>query len=431
MPGLGELRGWWLEHYPWLLILAVLLLLPTKTLFNAPVIFMALIALYRLCRDPSAMRRDPQLRVILALFLCIWLPMLWSLPGAVDLARSASTARDFLRFPLAAVFIVQTLRERRNRERLFLGVFITLSAWVIDGMVQFYAGHDLLGYAYNGTELTGIFAPYLRFGLVIATVSPLFFEGLRRYGRGRPWLWLLLVPYIACIFLSGNRTSWMMLSVAVFGYGWFMYRAHGGLRWRRVLVVALAIAAVLGVLTARHPWFQSRIHTTLGLFSGNYQKIDRATSYRLSIWKTALNMIGHNWVNGIGPRGFRSVYKDYAGPHDYWRNRHPPESPTQPHQELLEILVGTGFPGLIGLALFFRILYRRVRDAPSATAARAMPWVIGVVVAMNPLNVHMSFYASYWSTVTWWLILPGVACLGEPLSARAGSDAPPVGGTGR
>ncbi len=110
--------------------------------------------------------------------------MLWLLPGTVDLARSASTARDFLRFPLA-----------------------------------------------------GIFSPYLRFGLAIATLSPLFFEGLRRYGRRSRWL--LLVPYVDCIFLSGNRTSWMMLSVALFGYGLSLYRAYGGIRWYKMLAAAV------------------------------------------------------------------------------------------------------------------------------------------------------------------------------------------------
>ncbi len=424
VPDLATLRAWWFEHYGWLLILSVLLLLPTKTLFNAPMIFMALIALYRLYREPRAIRADPQVRLIVVLFLCIWLPMLWSLPGAVDLARSASTARDFLRFPLAGIFIVQTLRAQRNRDRLFLGVFVTLSIWVLDGMVQFFAGRDLLGYPYNGTQLAGVFSPYLRFGLVIATLSPLFFEGLRRYGRCSRWVWLLLVPYVACIFLSGNRTSWMMLSIALFGYGLFLYRAYGGIRWYKVLAAAVGVLVVLGLLVVKQPWFESRIDTTLGLFSGNYREIDRATSYRLPIWKTAINAFEHNWINGIGPRGFRYVYKDYAGPHDFWRDQNPPESPTHPHQELLEILVGTGFPGPIGLALFFWILYRRMRDAPPEAARRAMPWVIGVVVAMNPLNVHMSFYASYWSTVTWWLILPGVAYLGEAFSARDGPGTP-------
>lgn len=406
------------ENYEWLLILSVLLLLSTKTLFNAPMIFMALITLYRLYRNRRPILTDPAVRFMGVLFLCFWVPMVLSLPGAADLERAASTARDFLRFPLDGIFMIQALRVPRNRERLFLGVFLTLTVWSLDGMLQFFAGRDLLGYPYQGAELTGVFFPYLRFGLVIATVAPLFFEGLRRYGRRRRWLWLLLVPYVACVFLSGNRTSWMMLSVAVLGYGIFLYRAYGGVAWYKVVAAAVGIFVVLGLLAVKQPWFESRVQTTLGLFSGNYQEIDRATSYRLSIWKTAINVFEHHWINGIGPRGFRYVYRDYAGPHDFWQHQNPPEAPTHPHQELLEILAGTGVPGGIGLVLFFWVLARRLRASSPQVATAAMPWVVGTVVAMNPLNVHMSFYASYWSTVAWWLLLLAVAEWG---AAREGA----------
>jgi O-antigen ligase len=168
----------------------------------------------------------------------------------------------------------------------------------------------------------------------------------------------------------------------------------------------------MALLVWQHRPLDKRIDVSMGLFSENWQEINRATAHRLPIWRTAIHMFEHNWINGVGPRGFRYVYAKYAAPNDFYLRdgRH---GQTHPHQFVLEVAADTGVIGLVGFALFWVVLIRfgrRVmRERPDA-----VPWLLSVAVAWFPLNAHMALYASYWSSVAWWLLGAAVAVWRRP-----------------
>jgi O-antigen ligase len=108
-----------------------------------------------------------------------------------------------------------------------------------------------------------------------------------------------------------------------------------------------------------------------------------------------------NPINGIGTRGYRHVYAEYAEADDYWivGGR---RGQNHPHLQLLEIGVETGLIGLIGflcIYLFFvREFFQEARFSMKAL------WVLALLVAWFPLNTHLAFYGSYWSSFAWLLI---------------------------
>jgi O-antigen ligase len=254
-------------------------------------------------------------------------------------------------------------------------------------------------------------------GLVMGTLLPLYYEALRRRMQRRPWIVALVLISWAAILLSENRTSWFMSGLGTLGYGYFLMRIAHRITWPRIIALGIAGALVLGAFATQYAPLRSRIIVTSGLFSGNYKEIDMATSYRLSLWRTALNMYEAHWLNGVGPRGYRYVYEKYAAKDDWWI-RHGSTGQTHPHQTTLEIAAETGSFGLIGYALLWLVLYRYYRRKDIDPGVK--PWAIAMVVAMFPLNVHMAFYASYWGSVYWWLI-----CVGLALSRPA--QGPPLG----
>ncbi|NIP49940.1 MAG: O-antigen ligase family protein [Gammaproteobacteria bacterium] len=144
---------------------------------------------------------------------------------------------------------------------------------------------------------------------------------------------------------------------------------------------------------------QERVDNTMQLFSGEYEKIDQATSHRLPIWKASIAIINDHWVNGIGPRGFRYSYDDYSGENDVWTGR----MPAHPHQMYLEILVETGLIGLFGLLSAIGVFYFYIKRFTKIS--QFFPSILCMIVVIFPFNTHMAFYSSYWSSFLWCLIL--------------------------
>ena len=116
-------------------------------------------------------------------------------------------------------------------------------------------------------------------------------------------------------------------------------------------------------------------------------------------------MFVDNWFVGVGPRGYRYAYANYAVEGDFWLDRNG-VGQTHPHLLLLEVAAETGVLGLIGLMGFYAKLGREL----VARCAQAIPiWLLCAAIAWFPLNAHLAFYGSYWSTLIWLLVPIGLA----------------------
>jgi O-antigen ligase len=136
----------------------------------------------------------------------------------------------------------------------------------------------------------------------------------------------------------------------------------------------------------------------MGLFSGDYETIDIATARRLPLWETAYDIFKSNPINGIGPRGFRYVFHNYAQPDSFWFNDLPQ---THPHLLFLEIMTETGSIGIAGYFLFIFLVLKTLFFTKNNWGR--FPLLLPVLIAILPINAHMAFYGSIWSTMTWWL----------------------------
>lgn len=407
--------GWLRANWDWLLVLGTVPLLATKTLFNVPFAVMAIIGGVRLWRNPRRYASDPAFRLVALLFLCLWIPMLLSLPDAANPRRAASTALVWLRFPLAAVFVLDVLARAEARRRLLAGTALLVLAWSADALMQHLAGRNLLGYPPQGTRISGIFHPKLVLGVVTAAFLFPVLAWLQGDGRGWRglWLWGLAALPVAAVALGGNRAGWIMLLVGGVSYAALQARRLGG---RRLAAGALSGAVLLVAVFAAvssdgRVATGQRLALMTGLLSLDWNRWDQASNGRVGIWATAANVARAHWVNGVGPRGFR---------HEARRHRHPrdritaPEPggpvPTHPHLFLLEVAAETGSFGLLGLLAFWLALGRHLvgRLRAGVTPAEA-GWLAAAIAAAFPLNAHLALYGSYWSTVLWWLLIVGVA----------------------
>ena len=403
------------EYWSSLLILLVIIGFVSKSLYNVPFSLMALLGLYRAIKAPARLWADPFQRNYIWLFLCLWLPLLCSLPEAANSARAAQTVFPYLRFLFAGLFIIQELSGNRKRiDFILAGVFFIVLFWCVDASLQFFLGQNILGYPYRDGDITGMFYPRNTISHICAVLSGLCFFYILRNSEKTKAVWLTLLPLFFIVLLSGRRAAWIMLALS--GFTFILYACFIHKNKKAILAYAglatLLVGATLSLTIMFHAPTNAHFNRTLGLFSGDYDIVNAATSKRLPLWQTAVTAFRLNLLTGVGPRAYRYVYQDYASADDEYL------SDTHPHLLILEIMAETG---LIGLGGYLLCLYLLVRGFIRRGARAAeFPYLLPVLVALFPLNAHMAFYGSIWASVSWWLIAFYYACL--PTVRREDTD---------
>ena len=403
------------------LLLAVLVLLPFGGLYNIPLLVLCGLGLWCLGTQPRENLGDDGLRLLLVLFLCVWLPMAIASVDAVNPVESWRKVASFPVFLLAGAYVVRAIAHMVELRRLLLGVWVVCMFWSIDASWQFLNGFNLLGFPYQGGRVPGIFHPDLKLGIVLATVSPLVLEATRQLAVRSVWVVLALIPFVAAIVLSGSRSSWIVLFAVVAVYGWYLFRwtADPGVRGRAVLRVAAVGALACAVLAYTVPQAVGNMHELVvqragpvaHLLSGDSQRADGAIKARLAAWESAGRVFRAHWFNGVGPRGFRQVHADYASASDPYVSRG--EALNFPHVLVLEIAAETGIVGLLGYLVALTVLVRRLLDMGRARQLpHGFPCWLAIVVVLFPLATHLAFYAHFMGALIWWTIAISAAGLG-------------------
>lgn len=390
----GTVRDWIAEHHVPLLLLGIVLLLPFSLSFQIPYMILAGIGIHRIVQDRSVLWSTPTARVLLVVFLLLWVPPLLALPHAEAPFRAIGSTTRLLVFLFAGVAVIQYMQSRDGSRFLYAGILVIASFWILDASIQFVTGHNLLGYPLTGDQLTGIFHPKMRLGIVLAHLSPLYLEALRRCSARTPWVWLLVIPLALVIILSGSRSAWFTLLLTLLAYGMYLVRFQRvGLRY--LMATALIILLAGAALVERHPGLQYRLDKTVALSSLG-TKADLAIAERITAWQAALRIFHDDRLFGVGIRGFESaaLERGYVA-----------QSFSHPHMFLLDVATSAGIIGLAGyaaalglLAWFFWIRLRGFRTALFA------PW-LAVALILFPFNVHWGFYATFLSSLLWLILL--------------------------
>lgn len=419
----GSLREWW----PALLIASCLVLLPVGRLVEGPVLLMAALGLALLVRKRTAWLASPAFRLFTAVFLACWLPIVLSVPDAVQVQHSLSVAVNHLRFYLSGIFMLHVLCDAAARERLLMLCGWLLAFWVVDAWVQIVFGVDLFGRRPWPGGVSGIFGhESAKFGTTLAVFSPLLCEYARRHW---PWwaLTLIVLATLYAVMSAGSRLAWVTMVVVMAAY--VVLYARPLLRVRlRVWIAALLVVSTLlaGAYHLSEP-FQRRADQSIGELTGRTPVLTSPLAHRWYIWLGAVEMIKDNPINGVGARGFRYAFEDYAVPEDPFVRLTPPVLPTHSHHLLLEIGAETGVIGLVGLLLAGLLAARAAWRATPEGRRAMLPYGIALIAAYFPLNTHYAIYGSQWAQIVWWLI--GVYC--ASFIARdgghntAGSPVPP------
>ena len=403
-----------LDKYFWIIVLLYIALLPSKSLYNFPIIILAAAGVILVYLHKSMCCENENIKRFGLVFLCIWIPMILSLPDAVNFQESFRKVLSFSAYYLMGVSVIFLLTDEIREKYLIHGIGALLLIWCLDASWQSYTGSNLLGFPYHDKQLSGIFYPKLRLGLVLAILSPLYFEFIRHHVKKHIWVTLLLLPYVYVIILSGNKSSWVMLSISIFLYIIYLYLSGFFSRLTKSHVIITFIISFSGIALLNNMdkiipenkavYIDNRMHSMVSLMSGDIDNAGLSFHTRIKIWEGAIRISSDHWINGVGPRGFRYIVDDYTASDDEYFISEVARVSTHPHQIVLEIMTETGIIGVIGYLLFFILILKEAMKLIKAQNYDALPWVFPVIIAVFPINMHMAFYSNFMASLVWMLI---------------------------
>lgn len=390
---------WW----PALLIAAYPMLLPFSRSAEIPLSLLAVTGVVLLFKQFQAIRHWPASRALLVLFMCMWLPMVISSMDAFNPSGAWHHTLTAVRFFFAALAMAWLSRFSAIRNRAMLLISLVLGFWVVDTLIQFAVGVDLLGYANTADRLNGPFGlRHFFLGMILAALSPILFEQVRRRWGG--WGLAVVIPAtVLVVILTGVRSGWLII---VFAIPLFLLWSIRKNRWSIVRVGGITTVGLLLVLAfawITSPLVQERIELSLGSGTLDMSSADTALSKRIPIWKTSWRMFITHPVNGIGVDSYREAYIVYADADD----PHVADNGMgayHAHNLILETLAITGLIGLLGLIWATRLVLRLWARADQASRQAMLPFALALILIMLPFNSHFNHYGTFLSSISWWLV---------------------------
>jgi O-antigen ligase len=393
-----------LEWSTIVLAIAPLALLPFGRTAEVPMLIMALFVFLVAVTKGRGWYRHPSVRLFIVVFLAMWIPILVSLPDAVNPPETERILLNHLRFLFAGLFIVQVMGQPGRQVQVLRIAAWILLFWLVDAHIQQIVGRDLFGSASYGDVLTGPFSERnVKFAFVYALLSPLLFTHARKawpvWAQALIWLGSLNV-----VMSGGTRASWVAITVVALGFAVLYWRSRKTIPLR-FLLAAVVLVPAIGVVAYHTSYsFQSRATQVATLLSGKLDPMQSSMAHRIVIWRTGLNMISHHPINGVGARGFRYAYPEFTLPDDPYIAAGHPIVPTHSHQLLVEVTAETGLVGLAGLATACVLLVLAARRGGSGKRDYLLPYGLSVLAILFPFTTHWALYSAHFSLLLWYMI---------------------------
>jgi O-antigen ligase len=389
-----------------LLFLFYFLLLPFGSVYVIYCILLLLVSVLslRIFKDSVASN------YYVYLFMLVWVPMLISLIVAINFDKSFIKTLSVFPFLFVGLYLTSGLSIKKIYTAMFI-IVVATGFWCIDFFIYHYKFIELehaLLWRWSFSIDNIHYIPIL--GQILSVLLPIIFEAIRKYSQTRikaSMSLIFAVIYITTIILSGNRNAVLMMLLSLFTWSIYAGIKCGYFKNFPKIVFSIILVAVVFFSTLLS-FSTTRLVSLSEIQSTDLQTIDKLSSHRLPLWEAAYNMAKDNWINGIGPRGYRYGYEEYrpeVGKYEIEYN----EGMTHPHFALLEVFLETGIIGLLSLFFLFWLILKEILKANEEIQLLLVPWFIALLTAIIP-NIGKAFYSSYWLTFIIFLLI-GIASI--------------------
>ena len=281
----------------------------------------------------------------------------------------------------AAMWLLASTLDRRVRERLFLLALVVALPMALLGFAQAGAGHaPALHFHGVDAGATATFANRTHLASLLAMLIPFAILAAHRAQQGKQWAWALLGYAVAVLFLLAAALTFSRAGVVLAGLSTaaallIMVSLTGDGAGVRTRLPVAAVVLLAGAAVATYAW------------NGLVDRFDQdpLTDLRWQYLGHGVDAAGAwlPWGSGFG--SFREIYAAFE-PVAAMVETHALHA----HNELLEVAVEAGLPGLLLVAAFVALLVAGIgtnrSDHAHGVAWNAAPPVAAVVPLLHSLG---------------------------------------------
>lgn len=291
------------------------------------------------------------------IFISFWLTCILSSLLSDDIFLSLRSSLFYVRIGIFALLITYLININKKILDYFYYVFIvTFSVLIVDGYVQYFNGINLFGYPLGENyRVSSFFGSELILGSYLARLFPLFFAMfVIRNNKSFLEVCFVCILFIlidVLIFISGERTSFVLLNISTVFIIIFIYQY----KWLRLSLFVISSSIIIFLIfnssNLHHRYIESPVKSFN--LSNKDEKINLFSPSHDHLMKTAWNMFLEKPILGHGPKLFRVKCSDpkYKFNQDMSCDIHP-------HNFYFQLLAETGFVGFsFLLCLFFHFIY--------------------------------------------------------------------------
>ena len=336
--------------------------------------------------------------LIIFFIFCVYCFLL-SLFVAENMMLSFESSLFYFRVGVFSCFIWYLIDKNKNVLNYFYySLILCFSALVIDGLIQYSTGVNLLGFEISGVRVSSFFGDELIMGSYLSRLFPLLFALFLVKHKKKFEIYFIGFLFILVdilIYISAERSSFFFLNLSTI-FIIILIKRYQIFRLTS-FIIALICIIVLSInetnLTDR--MFKNPVRE-MGLFESSKDLVV-FSQFHNRHYKIAYNMFKDKPLLGHGPKMFRVKCKDEK----YAVSRHP--CSTHPHNFYLQILAETGILGLLFLlTAFIYVLYASLRQLKSIIFKQKryltdyqVCLLAGILITLWPFSPNGNFFNNW------------------------------------
>jgi len=278
----------------------------------------------------------------------------------------------FFRLPLFAIaawYVLKTYNIFDRKIVFFYTLF--LSVIIIDSLIQFYLGKNILGYEILRNRISSFFGEELVLGGFITRIIPFFLMYLLmtntiEENKINFFYSLVISLSITIVYLSGERTSFFLLIL-------FFFTIFIISKYLRKLIILVMISFILSSFIISKFQKDDQLNASNRMFKKTYQQItgdgknneEHKKKFFNKVYAFSHDHHGHYLLSykifkdypifGTGVKGFRYLCRNKI----YILEKNDGCS-THPHNTYVQILVSNGIVGFTLIFLAFIYILREI-----------------------------------------------------------------------